>query len=293
MSVNPPRPKGPSLNALRAFEAAGRHQSFVLAADELSVSPGAVSQHIKTLEAWSGVTLFQRNAQGVELTRAGLSVIQRFTVAFDALSDAAHDLRNLSTQIEIHIAALPAVAQLWLPSRLGKIRQAFPDIRFFVTAMETPPNLTREMYDIRLFIGEHCADNADERAIVPDEIVPVCAPSLAERITKPGHLNTVPLLQDQTWSNDWVQWSNLTGEHLDDATSGPGYSLYSLAVEEAKSGAGALMGHRMLIERALAEETLVSVYPKMVPTGRALILGMRHRSRRRREVDDVANVLME
>jgi len=292
MSVNPPRPKGPPLNAMRAFEAAGRHQSFVRAADELSVSPGAISQHIKTLEGWAGVALFRRNAQGVELTSAGRSLIESSTKAFDALSDATHDLRNLAAHRDIHIAALPSIAQLWLPSRLGKIRSTFPDMNFSVTAMEAPPNLSRELFDLWLFIGVP-GQHPDEIIIAPDEVLPVCAPSLADRITEPEQLNTVPLLHDQTWTDDWPHWSRATGVRLKDASSGPSYSLYSLAVEEAKSGAGALVGHRVLIEDALRGGSLVAVYPDAIKTGRSLVLGLPHSSRRRAEIRDIAKLLSD
>ena len=84
MSVSPPRPKGPPLNALRAFEAAARLGGFALAAEELSVTPGAVSQHIRALEDWAGVALFERRAQGVRLTPEGAALAPRFARAFDA-----------------------------------------------------------------------------------------------------------------------------------------------------------------------------------------------------------------
>lgn len=290
MGINPPRPKGPPLNAMRAFEAAGRHQSFVRAADELSVSPGAISQHIKTLEGWSGVALFQRNAQGVELTSAGRGLIEAFTTAFDALSEATHGLRNLAVQGEFHIAALPSVAQLWLPARLGMIREALPDMRFSVTAMETPPNLTRELFDLCVFIGLP-SGQPDERIIAPDEIIPVCAPSMAKRITRPEDLNSVPLLHDRTWSGDWARWSKATGTDLKHPSAGPSYSLYGLAVEEAKSGAGALMGHKALIEEPLRNGSLVAPFPRPVATGQALLLGLPHTSRRRAGVDEIARLL--
>ena len=83
MSVTPKRPKGPPLNAMRAFEAAARCNSFVLAAEELNVTAGAISQHIKALEDWAGVPLFERQAKGVSLSTAGRSLLPQFKRAFD------------------------------------------------------------------------------------------------------------------------------------------------------------------------------------------------------------------
>lgn len=82
MAVLPRRPKGPPLNALRAFEAAARLDSFVAAAEELGVTAGAVSQHVKAVEAWSGTSLFERSAQGVSLSAAGRLLTEDFTRAF-------------------------------------------------------------------------------------------------------------------------------------------------------------------------------------------------------------------
>ena len=118
MTVSPPRPKGPPLNALRAFEAAARRGSFSAAADELCVTPGAVAQQVKSLEAWAGARLFLRHAQGVELTALGLDVLPGFVAAFDRLGEAAQALRSQAAPDTIGIAALPSIAQLWLSPRL-------------------------------------------------------------------------------------------------------------------------------------------------------------------------------
>ncbi|MCR9214998.1 MAG: LysR family transcriptional regulator [Proteobacteria bacterium] len=290
MSVAPPRPKGPPLNAMRAFEAAARHCSFVAAGEELNVTPGAVSQHVKTLETWSGVSLFQRNAQGVELTAAGRSLLKDFSDAFDAIAVATHSLRNLSPDADVHIAALPSIAQLWLPTRLGKIRGHFPDLNFSVTALETPPSLTRDLFDLSVFFGVP-DDSLNQIVLAPDEVFPVCSPKLAKQIAKGQKLDSFALLHDQTWHDDWATWSKNSGIPLEDPESGPRYSLYSLAVEEAKAGAGILLGHTCLLEEALAAGTLVPVFDKSYSSGRSLILSLPHASRRRAEINDIGKLL--
>ena len=94
MSVSPPRPNMPHLNALRAFEAAARLGSISAAAQELFVTPAAVAQHVKSLEAWAGEKLFKRNPQGVELTPLGAGILPEFISAFDELGDAVNKLRT-------------------------------------------------------------------------------------------------------------------------------------------------------------------------------------------------------
>ena len=290
MSLAPLRPKGPPLNAMRAFEAAARLESFVAAAEELSVTPGAVSQQIKSLEGWAGCALFQRNAQGVDLTAAGRALLPDFVAAFDALGVATHALRNQRPAIEIHIAALPSVAQLWLPSRLGRVRQQMPDIKISVTAMETPPNLARELFDLSLFY-QTPGDDPAQITLADDRISPVCSPLLAQRLDGPESLNTLPLLQDQTWADDWTIWSAATGVHLSDPASGPGYSLYSLALEEAASGAGALMGHAALVSDALRDGRLVQPFDLQHETGRALVLSLAQSPVRNPEMHQLVHIL--
>lgn len=287
MSVAPKRPKGPPLNAMRAFEAAARHVSFVAAADELSVTPGAISQHIKTLEDWAGTALFRRNAQGVELTAAGASLVLRFALAFDALTDATRALRNIGTEVDFHIAALPSVAQLWLPSRLNKIRAQFPQITFSVTAMEVPPNLARDLFDLAIFF-DNPKRSPDSRPICGDDIVPVCAPGLQ---TQTLDFQTVTLLHDQTWVDDWALWAKETGTPIGDTQRGPKFSLYSLAVEEAKAGAGVLIGHLCLLEAALAKGSLQRASEHICNTGRSLCAQMPNETRRRPETDQVVTLL--
>lgn len=287
MTVAPKRPKGPPLNALRAFEAAARHVSFVGAAEELNVTPGAISQHVKTLEDWANTPLFRRNAQGVELTSQGALVATAFTSAFDRLADATRALNNLKPVVDFHIATLPAIAQLWLPARLSQIRSRFPHMAFSVTAMETPPRLGRELFDLSIFFG--VPDGSQDQVVIcQDDIVPVCAPAALGRDIGGGD---VTRLHDQTWADDWSIWSNAVGMALPAPQTGPQFSLYSLAVEEAKAGAGVLIGHSCLIETALADGSLVRADDRSCTTGRSLIAGLPPRSTRRPQTSEVVGLL--
>ncbi len=288
MAVAPRRPKGPPLNALRAFEAAARLESFVSAAEELCVTAGAVSQHIKALEGWAGTTLFERGAHGVSLTASGRKLAGEFTHAFDLLAAATQSLRTLAPNPEIHIAALPSIAQLWLPARLGKLREKRPDLNVSVTAMERPPSLSRELFDLSVFFSVP-AETPDQIVLAEDEILPVCSPRIADGLD----LETAQLLHDQTWQADWSMWSEATGVSVGDPQRGPRYSLYALAVEEAKSGAGVLMGHSCLVEQALQSGQLKKVPSESIGTGRVLALELPHRSRRHPAIDEVVSLLRE
>lgn len=265
MPVIPPRPKDLPLTALRAFEAAARLGSFALAASELGVTAGAITAHVKTLEAALGAPLFQRSPRGVRLTALGQSGLPAFTAAFDALGLATQSLRSAAAPRTVHIATLPAIAQLWLSPRLPALRAAAPDIEISITALEQPPNLKRTPYDLSLFYGTDPA-----HAIAPDRIFPVCTPALAARLTSPADLAHIPCLSDAVWADDWALWLAAAGESF--TPRGPVFSLYALAVEETVNGAGVLIGHADLIEGHLARGTLVAPFAHSVTLPRHLRL---------------------
>lgn len=266
MPVAPPRPKDLPLTALRAFEAAARLGGFAAAAQELGVTPGAVTAHVKQLEQTLGAALFTRTPRGVRLTALGQQTLPAFTAAFDALGTAVGDLRAAAAPRTVHIATLPAIAQLWLSPRLPALRAAAPDITVSITALETPPNLKRSPYDLSLFFSDDPTDR-----IAPDTIFPVCAPALAARLTAPQDIARFPCLSDATWSDDWQHWA----QSLPDPPpipQGPTFSLYALAVEECVNGAGLLIGHDSLIATHLRDGRLIAPFPQRVTLPRALRL---------------------
>lgn len=273
MPVSPPRPRNPSLNALRAFEAAARLGGFKAAAEELSITPGAISQHIKQLEAWTGTFLFERKSQGVVLTEAGQTVAPLFTEAFNTLGGAVRHLRNQARDSTLHIAALPSVAQLWLSHRLPAAHHALPELRVSITALETPPDLHRDMFDLSIFLG-NANPQEEKRIIGRDTIFPVCTPGVASRLSIPEDMLNEVRLSDATWSNDWTIWANQVNPELAFPQDGPSFSLYSMAVEEARRGAGILMGHELLLKPLLDSGELVAPFNQKIETGQFLYIGL-------------------
>lgn len=289
MSVRPPRPRGPHLNAMRAFEAAARLGGFAAAAEELSVTAGAVSQQVKALEDWIGAPLFERRSQGVVLTELGAAVVGDFVEAFDALGGALHRLRAEAPKTTVHIAALPAIAQLWLSPRLPALREALPGQAISITAMEQPPNLAREIFDISLFITD--VAHAAALVLAEDRILPVCAPSLATRLATPADLANETLLHDSVWHGDWPSWLAMVGLPVDLGRNGPVFSLYSIAVEEAKNGAGVLIGHEPLVRSLLQSGTLVAPFAQTCHSGKSLVLETAEPTRGCRHIRRIVDLL--
>ncbi|WP_225026790.1 LysR family transcriptional regulator [Xinfangfangia pollutisoli] len=265
MPVAPPPPRSLPLTALRAFEAAARLGGFAAAAAELGVTPGAVTAQVKALEETLGAALFERQSKGVRLTALGAAAAGGMTEAFDALARAEAVLRGRAAPQVVHVATLPAVAQLWLSPRLPALRAAAPEISVSITALEAPPNLKRAPYDLSLFPAE-----TGGQLVAADAILPVCAPALAARLKRPQDLADLPCLSDASWAEDWPRWLAAAGVAMQ--ARGPVFSLYALAVEEAVNGAGVLMGHAPLVAGHLADGRLVAPFALALPLAAGLRL---------------------
>lgn len=274
MAVNPPRPPLPPLKALRVFEAAARLGGFAAAAEELNVTPGAVAQQIHKLEEWLGVELFQRTAQGVHLPEHGQRVAREIAQALDDLAQSARALRQVAGPRPLHFAASPAIAQLWLRPRLAGLKQALDGAQISVTAIESPPDLEREMFDAAVFFvreGE-APHGATVTPIEDDIIVPVCTPAMAAGFATPDDLAQATLLHDSTWRADWSRWLDAVHAPSWLAESGPVYSLYSMGVDAALAGEGILMGHLPLIRSLLDSGKLVRPFAQSLSLARKLSL---------------------
>jgi LysR family glycine cleavage system transcriptional activator len=268
----------PPLNALRAFEAAARHEGFAKAADELGVTPAAISQQIKALEEWLGSPLFKRQAQGLHLTEIGRSVMPAFSNAFDDLGLAVQEMRAAAPRVQVNIAALPSIAQLWLTPRLPKLRAALPAIKVSLHALETPPNFRREPFDLAIFLIADTPKSSRSHKLSADVIFPACTPAIARTLRSPRDLAGSSLLYDTSWTGDWPRWLSAAGISNPPTEEGQGFSLYSLAVQAAIDGAGILMAHEVLVAGQLASGALVAPFSARTHTGLNLMLLFPERS---------------
>ena len=187
------------------------------------------------------------------------------------MGEAVRALQALRPEPVISIAALPSVAQLWLLPRMTALRAAVPGVRISVTALETPPNLRRDLFDLSLFIRVP-GDSASEMVLARDSLVPVAAPAMAGTVSDAAALGTVTRLHDASWASDWADWAARAGVPLSEAEGGPRYSLYAMAAEEARHGAGVLVGHRVLLGDMLARGDLVTLGLPEVESDAALVL---------------------
>ena len=262
----------PPLNALRAFEAAARHASFLRAAEELHVTPGAVSQQVKRLEAWLDVQLFRRLNRGLALSQAGRDYLDKVGPLLDQLALATGEIGSRTAVEVLRIAALPAFAEKWLVPRLGRFRIRHPQIEVQVSASDRLLEPSSDPADIGLWYSDARHPGLRAELLLEEEIFPACSPALLEgppALEQPGDLARHVLLHDEGWRDDWPRWLAAAGVAGFDPQRGSSFTLYSMAVQAAVDGLGVVMAHGALVAEDLAASRLVAPFELRLPAPRA------------------------
>ncbi|ARJ64422.1 transcriptional regulator [Magnetospirillum sp. ME-1] len=255
----------PPLRALHAFEAAARHLSFARAADELGVTPAAISQQIKQLEDILGVSLFHRGAR-LSLTRAAALAAPEFSDSFDRLASAVGRLAPDGPARPLVVSAPPTFAARWLVPRLVRFQDAHPGIDLHLSATMRLVDLDREGVDVAIRYGPGRYPGLLVERLRLEEVVAVAAPRLAANLTELPDLARATLLVNEFmgWDTDFPTWPGWLAE----MGVAPGESLKlrpfgdaSLVVEAALAGLGAALVWRTLVGDELASGRLVALFP--------------------------------
>lgn len=255
----------PPLNALRAFEAAARHGSFARAADELAVTPAAVSQQIRLLEGDLGLDLFLRLPRGLVVTEAAKRALPELGKGFAHLARAVEDVRGGSLKGPLVISVIPSFATLWLVPRLGPFVTAYPDIEVTVRAEMRNVDFTREDVDLGIRYGKGVYPGLDTRLLLTEEVFPVCAPSLLsgpKPLRRIDDLRHHVLLHDRQLSGEepslyWRHWLRDAGVSGFDGDRGPGFTDSTMLMEATRNGMGIALGRSALAADDLATGHLV------------------------------------
>lgn len=255
----------PPLRALRAFEAAARHLSFARAADELAVTPAAISQQIKLLEEWLGFALFHRGAN-LDLTPAAASSLPLFTDAFDRLERASDHLRSPKPPGVLVVSCGSGFAARWLLPRLDRFQQAHPDLEIRIMSTTRLVNFATEEVDVGIRFGGGKYPGLQTERLNVDEVVPVAVPALAARLKTPQDLLGVVLLRNDAmaWDPtfpDWPSWLRAEGVDASQATIRNYGDEAALLIHSALAGLGVLLASRTLVSEELAEGRLTAVFP--------------------------------
>lgn len=276
----------PPLNALRAFEAAARHGSFVRAAAELGVTPGAVSQQIKALEQLLDLTLFRRQARGVRVTEAGRAYLPGIAEGFDRLARATLQVHDTAAGNvlagQLSITVLPSFAAGWLVRRLPVFRARHPEIDLLIRSERQTVDLHREDADLAIRYGLGDFPNLEATHLLREEIFPVCAPALLNAdppLRAPEDLRAHDLLDDAgaLGNEPWIRWQpwldfwGLDAFGLSGAGQRPGLHFTDSVqlYQAALLGQGVALGRSVLIGDELAAGRLVRPFALSRPSSYA------------------------
>ncbi|MDT3672473.1 MAG: transcriptional regulator GcvA [Aromatoleum sp.] len=289
----------PGIALLRTFEAAARHLSFKKAAEELHVTPAAVSQQIKALEDWLGVPLFRRMTRALELTKQGTAMLPKVCEGFECFAAAIEATRERAS-VPLTVIAPPSFASHWLVPRLPHFSAAHPDIELRLASTADTIHRRGEAAVLEKDGGDSRDPRSEvailygqgdypgyrvERVFTPD-YVPVCVPSLPglAALTAPHELGHFTLIHDETLHEQerggrsrsgWGQWLRRAGVTGVDASRGPHFSNAVLAIDAALAGQGIALASKPLVEAHVAAGSLVIPFDLALPSPLSYFLVMR------------------
>lgn len=260
----------PPLNALRAFEAAARHGSFALAAEELAVTPAAVSQQVKALEALLDVALFRRLPRGLVLTDAGRAYLPGLSDGLDRLAAATAHLREGRMSGVVSVTSLASFAAGWLVPRLSDFRRQYPGIDLRIDTSRHIVDFAREDIDLAIRFGAGPFPGLEALHLLDEEIFPVASPALlhgAQPLNSFADLQHHVLLHDvdahpkQPWMF-WKAW--FARERLDAAAASRGlfFTDSNVLITAAVAGQGVALGRSPLLGEHLAKGRLVRLFDR-------------------------------
>lgn len=255
----------PPLSTLRVFEAAARHLSFKEAAEELLVTPSAVSRSIQVLEDWLGTPMFVRGNRTLALTEAGAAYVPHVRAALDGLARATEQVPGHRSAGILTLSAAPTFGLRWLMPRLGRFKAEHPSIRITLDTSQRHVDFLRDNVDLAIRMGQGDWPDAEALHLVTEELIPVCAPSLADRLGDFQGLREQPLIHVSSTGTDWAFWCRARGVEGLDLEGGLRFDTIQYALNAAIAGLGVALGRRPLIEADLAAGDLVEVLGPAVP----------------------------
>ena len=267
----------PPLNALKAFEVAGRHMSFSRAAEELHVTPAAISHQIKALETDLGVKLFRRLNRSLQLTEAGQACLPGLRSAFETMASAVGRVRDKEDWNVLTISAPPAFGARWLVPRIVDFRTANPQIQVRIDPAIRSMDPVRDSVDVAIeFSQGHYSGRSVQRSaqrLFGQDVFPVCGPELLDGknpLTTPDDLRGHTLIHfdapmdDPGWPN-WETWLRANNVDRLDPNKGPHFTSPNFTTQALLAGHGVALMAELVVESELATGTLVKPFDISYP----------------------------
>lgn len=263
----------PPLSALRAFEAAGRHLSFSKAAEELNVTPAAISHQIHALEADLGVALFHRRNRSIALTPSARVLLPGLSEAFAGIRAAVRRLRAHNDTGTLTVTASPSFAAKWLVLRLHRFQERYPEIDVRISATDEVVDLTQGDFDLAIRYGSGRYPGLGVEPLLHNEVFPACSPHLLEAgppLRRPEDLGHHALIHDRAIDRDplvptWPMWLKAAGVKDVPAAAGLSFSASHLALDAAIAGHGVVLAYSTIAAADLAAGRLVRLFSLALP----------------------------
>jgi LysR family transcriptional regulator, glycine cleavage system transcriptional activator len=266
------------LSGFRTFECAARHLSFARAAEELRVTPAAVSHQVRTLEVYLGVRLFHRDGKRLSLTDAGEALLPDLRVAFERLESAFDRVRPAPQRRTLTVTMPPSFASKWCVPRLDRFRAAHPDIELRLDVNDRVIDFASTGVDVAIRYGMgHYAGLVAEK-LCDEAVFPVCAPRIAARLATPAELAREELIHVDGNARfdvdvpNWGTWLAAAGVAGVDATRGLRFTLSTPAIEAAIDGQGVMLGRSLVVAEDLAAGRLARPFALELPVKPAYYL---------------------
>jgi len=267
----------PPLNALRAFEATARHLSFKQAADELVLTPSALSHQVKGLEDYLGLPLFVRQTRSIALTEKGAQLLPYLTEGFDRLADGIRRLGAETPDNVLIVSTGPAFAAKWLAPRVYRFVDLHPDIELRISANLKKSDFQEDGVDVVVRFGNGDYPGLFTEKLFDDYVIPLVSP---HTVTEDRPLNTPADLAHHTLLHDesmafmnepvgWAEWLRHAGVSGIDAERGPRFNHADHGIDAAVDGAGVVLGRTLLARRDIRLGHLVAPFDLRLPTGAA------------------------
>lgn len=264
----------PPLNALRAFEASARHRSFSRAAEELNVTPAAISHQIKGLEEFLAAKLFTRAKRTLMLTSAGQSLLPGVRKGFAAFDEAMEEFGLYDQTGMLTVAVTPSFAAKWLVHRIEHFNRAYPDVDIRMTTSMNLSDYTREGIEIGVRYGKGDYDGLVAEHLLSTEIIPVCSPRLlggSKPLASPDDLAGFTLLHDDSHRHeemypDWAMWLRAAGASQVDPTHGLRFDTAGETQNAAVEGVGVALGRTTLVSDDIEAGRLVRLFDLVLPS---------------------------
>ncbi len=268
------------LNALRAIEIVARRGALAPAAEELGVTIGAVSQHLRRAEDRLGMELFARTSQGLKPLPALAQVLPQLSGGFAQLQDGLASLVGTHEGI-LNVTVGSVFASRWLIWRVNKFSALHPGLEVRLTVTAAMLDLGRPDIDCGIRYGDGNWPGVTATLVGGEEFQPVCSPVLRDQLKSPADLMRVPVIEDHTSMLEWALWLKAAGLDPAMTLTGPVYSDASLAFDAAISGQGVLLAADMMTADAISDGRLVRPFKLPVRGSRGYYLAT---ARGRREL---------